>query len=115
MSKYKIEDLKVGAFFKKGSDKRTIIAVSKTMAIYSFGGVENCVSIDSFLSEKYGELIVPTTKVACVEYWIKPDLNERRCCTKEVWNRGISANSNHKFIGEFEVEVGEDGFPIEEN
>jgi len=67
MNKYKLGDLKVDVVFKNDNEIRTIIAISKTMAIYAFGGLENCVSIDSLLSGKYGELIVPAIKTETYE------------------------------------------------
>jgi len=118
MNKYKLEDLEVGAVFEEsGHTTRTIIAVGKIEVLYSYhstcGYVEKICPIGEFLRGDRGELVRPTMKIAYVEYWSCRDLSSKRYCSKEVWNRGASTNSTLKFIREFEIEVGEDGFPIE--
>jgi len=117
MSKYNLEDLKVGAVFKNGSNIRTIVTAGKTHVFYSFidDGIykEYAATIKLFLDGWYGDLVRPTTKVACVEYQSKHDLISGHYCSKETWNRGMHDNTNLKFIREFEMELGEDGFLIE--
>jgi len=116
MNKYKLEDLKIGSVFKNGSNIRTIVTAGKTHVFYSFieDGIykEYAATIKLFLDGWYGDLVKPTTKVTYVEYQSKSDLITKHYCSKEVWYREINASTNHKFIREFEVEVGEDGFPI---
>jgi len=117
MSKYKLEDLKVGAVFKNSCTTSTIIAVGKTDVFYSYqsplGDKENSVQFHYFLNGSYGDLVKPTIKIAHVEYWSCHDLSVKRYCLKEVWNRGANVNNTLKFIREFEIEVGVDGFPVE--
>jgi len=66
MSKYKLEDLKVGAVFKNGDVTKTIIAVGKKDVFYShhslFGTSEGICRIGEFLSGGGGELVVPDVK-----------------------------------------------------
>jgi len=67
MSKYKLEDLKVGAVFKNGDVTKTIIAVGKNYVSYSFiaregGYIENCTSLLEFLDGTCGELVKPDIK-----------------------------------------------------
>jgi len=117
MDKYKLTDIKVGAVFKESGTTRTIIAVCNLLVIYSYteNGLykESAANINHFSDGDYGELVVPITKVACVVYQSKYDLRFTHCCSKEVWYRGMNDSTNHKFIREFEMELGADGFPIE--
>jgi len=117
MNKYKIEDLKVGAVFKDGDATRTILLVGKTDVFYSYrftsDRIENICPLGDFLRGDKGALVVPTKKIAYVEFQSNYDLVSKHYCSKEVWYREINASTNHKFIREFEIEVGEDGFPIE--
>jgi len=116
MSKYNLEDLKVGAVFKNSCTTSTIIAVGKTDVFYSYqsplGDKENSVQFHYFLNGSYGDLVRPTTKVTYVEYWNCLDLSSKKICSKEIWLNRASPKTN-KFIREFEIELGEDGFPIE--
>ena len=119
MTKYKLEDLKVGAVFKSKCTTRTILMVGKKEVFYYYvndSGTywESSAAFDSFLGGHCGDLVRPTKKIAYVEYWNCQDLSVKRHCPKEVWNRGSNANSTLKFIREFEIEVGEDGFPAME-
>jgi len=117
MSKYTLEDLKVGAVFKNSISKRlTIIAVGKSKVFYTFpttfSYVEHTCSVNEFLSGEKGELVRPTTKIAYVEYWSCHDLSVKRYCSKELWDSRTSTKFN-KLIREFEIEVDEDGFPVD--
>jgi len=121
VSKYKLEDLKVGAVFKEsggsGTIIRTIIAVGETNVFYSYptasNRAEGACSIGGFLNGNRGELVKPTTKVAYIEY-CRQDLMSKHYCPKEVWDMGGKNDSNLKFMKEFEMEFNADGFPIEE-
>jgi len=66
MSKYKLEDLKVGAVFKDGDITRTILMVGKTDVFYSFAhnGIyrEYAATINHFLSGQFGKLVRPNVK-----------------------------------------------------
>jgi len=116
MHKYTLEDLKIGAVFKKGDFARTIIAVGKSEVFYSYNKQgrhrENCTDASNFRDGHYGELVRPTKKVTYVEYWNCHDLSSKKICSKERWDSRTSPKTN-KFIREFEIEVGADGFPIE--
>jgi len=116
MSKYKIEDLKVGAVFKNGNEVRTILMVGKTDVFYSYHGREGhreySAQFYCFLNGTYGDLVKPTKKIAHVEFWNRRDLSSKNACTKELWDSRTS--TTNKFIREFEIEVGVDGFPVEE-
>jgi len=116
MTKYKLEDLKVGAVFKNKYGIKIIITVGKLNVFYysqpPFSYVEDCTSIDLFLSGHCGDLVKPTKKIAYVEYWSRFDLSSKKACSKELWDSRTSIKFD-KFIREFEIEVGEDGFPID--
>jgi len=119
MTKYKLEDLKVGAVFKSKCTTRTILMVGKKEVFYYYvndSGTywESSAAFDSFLGGHCGELVVPTTKVACVEYRNIYNLNEKYCCTKATWEKELIFSTRDKLIREFEIELGEDGFPVEE-
>jgi len=66
MTKYRMEDLKVGAVFKNGSNIRTIVTVGKTDVFYSYHGREGhreySAQFYCFLNGTYGKLIVPNIK-----------------------------------------------------
>jgi len=68
MSKYKLEDLKVGAVFKAWDISRTILMVGKADVFFSSAdngicrGREYAAAIDDFLSGCYGELVKPDIK-----------------------------------------------------
>jgi len=116
MTMYKLEDLKVGAVFKNRFTTRTILMVGKSDVFYSyqstFGHVENICPIDEFLRGEKGDLVKPTTKITYVEYWNCHDLSSKKICSKEIWVNMTRLKTN-KFIREIEIEVGEDGFPID--
>jgi len=116
MTKYKLEDLKVGAVFKSSHSTRTIITVGKIDVFYfyhsKYSYAEAICRISEFLSGERGDLVKPTKKIAYVEFWNSHDLSSKKICLKQIWGNRISTKPN-KFIREFEIEVGEDGFPIE--
>jgi len=118
MTKYKLEDLKVGAVFKSTCTTRTILMVGKKEVFYYYvndSGTywESSAAFDSFLGGHCGDLVRPTKKIAYVEYQSKHDLMSKIYCPKKVWDM-VKNDSNLKLIREFEIEVGEDGFPVEE-
>jgi len=80
MTKYTLEDLKVGAVFKAWDISRTILMVGKTAVFYSFAhnGVygEYAATIDHCLDEQFGKLVRPnvkTKKIAQLEAEIKKE------------------------------------------
>jgi len=96
MTKYKLTDLKVGAVFKESDGARTIIrtiiTVGKADVFYhskpTFGYVEDCASIDLFLSGHYGELVVPTKKLPTLSSrvtttWYQNTIAQKRIGTVE--------------------------------
>jgi len=80
MTKYGMEDLKVGAVFKSNCTTRTIITVGKRSVFYSFidSGIygENSTDIINFFDGYYGDLVRPnvkTKKIAQLEAEIKKE------------------------------------------
>jgi len=122
MSKYKLEDLKVGAVFKEsggsGTIIRTIIAVGETNVFYSYptasNRAEGACSIGGFLNGNRGELVKPIKKVTLVEYGNKDSIGLRSWCKKEYWDSVESAISGNKLVRVFEIEseVDDEDFPI---